>query len=200
MRIRGVSQAIALATATISVTAGVAEAHTGLPGHTHGFADGVLHPLSGLDHIGAMLAVGLWAASLGGRALWAVPSAFVALLAAGAAIGMSFSGGLPLVEAMITASVVVLGLVVAADLRLPVLPAAALVGLFAVFHGLSHGAEMPAMAQPLAYGAGFILATATLHLGGIGLGIGLHRLSGRVATRAAGALTACLGVALALAG
>lgn len=199
MQHRNPGRAIALAAAALTLTAGAAQAHTGVPGHTHGFADGAMHPLTGLDHIAAMVAVGLWAASLGGRAVWAVPAAFVSLLTAGAAIGMG-TGGLPAVEAMITASVIVLGLVVAVNLRLPVAPAAALVGVFAIFHGLSHGAEMPAMAQPLAYGAGFVLATATLHLAGIGLGFGLQRVSPRLATRAAGALTACVGVGLAIAG
>ena len=139
------------AAALLLLTAGFAEAHPGLPGHTHGFFDGVAHPVSGLDHIAAMVAVGLWAASLGGRALWAVPSAFVALLGVGAVFGVA-GFAVPWVEAGITASVVVLGLLVAANVRLPTVPAAALVGLFAVFHGVSHGAEMPAMADPLAYG------------------------------------------------
>jgi urease accessory protein len=190
--------------AVLVLTGGIAQAHTGLPGHTHGFADGVLHPLTGIDHMAAMVAVGLWATSLGGRARWAVPAAFVALLTVGAGLGLGalgLGGAAPsLVEAVIAASVVVLGLVVAADLRLPVLPAAALVGVFAVFHGIAHGAEMPDMASPLAYGAGFVLATASLHLTGIGLGTGLARVSGRVLTRAAGALTAAFGVALAIAG
>jgi urease accessory protein len=96
--------------------------------------------------------------------------------------------------------VVVLGFAVATDLRLPVVPAASLVGVFAIFHGIAHGAEMPAMAAPLAYGAGFVLATASLHLAGIGLGTALSRLSGRVVTRAAGALTAAFGLLLAFAG
>lgn len=198
-QLRRSGRAAALVAVALALGAGVAQAHTGVPGHTHGLVDGAMHPLTGLDHIAAMVAVGLWAATLGGRAVWAVPAAFVSLLAAGAVIGMG-NPGLPMVEAMIIASVIVLGLVVATGLRLPVLPAAALVGVFAVFHGLSHGAEMPAMAQPLAYGAGFVLATATLHLAGIGLGLGLQRMSPRLATRAAGALTACIGVALAVAG
>jgi urease accessory protein len=106
----------------------------------------------------------------------------------------------PWVEAAITASVVVLGLLVALNVRLPTLPAAALVGLFAVFHGVSHGAEMPAMADPLAYGLGFLLATAALHASGIWLGTGLSRLDGPVLSRAAGAATVGAGVVLAFAG
>jgi urease accessory protein len=94
----------------------------------------------------------------------------------------------------------VLGLAVATDLRLPVVPAAVLVGVFAIFHGISHGAEMPEMAAPLAYGAGFVLATTALHLAGIGLGTALPRVLGRVVTRAAGALTAAFGLLLAFAG
>lgn len=199
MNITRLTRVTSAALALLLVTAGFAEAHPGLPGHSHGFFDGVAHPLSGLDHIAAMVAVGLWAASLGGRALWAVPCAFVALLGIGAVLGVA-GVAVPWVEAAITASVVVLGLLVALNVRLPTVPAAALVGLFAVFHGVSHGAEMPAMADPLAYGLGFLLATAALHASGIGLGVGLSRLGGPVLSRAAGALTVGAGVVLAFAG
>jgi urease accessory protein len=142
-----------------------AAAHTG---HVDGsgFLSGFLHPLGGLDHLLAMVAVGLWAAQTGGRALWMLPVAFVTMLAGGALIGIS-GLELPMVEAGIAASVAVLGLLVVLNKRVPVYAAMALVGVFAVFHGHAHGAEMPAAAHPLLFGAGFILSTVLLHGAGI---------------------------------
>jgi urease accessory protein len=144
-------------------------------GDTNGFAHGVMHPLGGVDHVLVMVAVGLFAARLGGRALWAVPAAFVAMMAAGGALGMA-GIAVPFVEVGIALSVIALGLAVALRRDMPVALAMALVGFFAVFHGHAHGAEMPASASGLAYGAGFILATAALHLSGIGAGIAIARL------------------------
>ena len=143
------------------VAAPLAQAHPGHEGHdfTWDFSGGFAHPLSGWDHLLAMIAVGLWAAQLGGRARWLVPSAFVGVMALGAALGhagLMFPG----VEQGIAASVLVLGLLIATAVRLPVAAGMALVGLFAGFHGIAHGAEMPATAGGLSYGAGFILATA----------------------------------------
>lgn len=142
-----------------------AAAHTG---HADGagFLHGFLHPLGGIDHLLAMVGVGLWAAQLGGRALWLLPVAFVTMLAGGAVLGMA-GVELPLVEAGIAASVAVLGLLVVLNKRVPVAAGMALVGAFAVFHGHAHGAEMPAAAQPLLYGFGFAVATALLHGAGI---------------------------------
>lgn len=174
-------------------------AHTGVAPHGHGFVAGFAHPVFGLDHLAAMVAVGLWAARLGGRALWAVPAAFVTLLAGGAVVGAS-GLGLPAVEMVITASVVVLGLLAALGLRLPLAPAAALVAAFGVFHGHAHGAEMPALADPLAYGLGFAAATALLHAAGLGLGLMLPRTGAAWAPRLAGAAIAAFGVALPLLG
>jgi urease accessory protein len=150
-------------------------AHTGV-GDTRGFMHGFGHPLSGIDHILAMVGVGLFAARLGGRALWLVPSAFVAMMALGGAAGM-YGLNLPWVETGIALSVVVLGLAVAFNLSLSALGAAALVGFFAVFHGHAHGAEMPVDASGLGYAAGFMIATALLHASGIALGLGLDRLA-----------------------
>lgn len=148
---------------------GAADAHTfGVP-HEH-FTAGFLHPLGGFDHLLAMIAVGLWAAQLGGRALWAVPAAFVTMMAVGGALGMS-GVALPQVELGIAGSLLVLGALIAAWSRLPVAGGAALVGFFALFHGFAHGAEMPVEAAAFGYGAGFVLATALLH--GIGLAAGL---------------------------
>jgi urease accessory protein len=123
----------------------------------------------GLDHLLAMLAVGLWAAQLGGRWTWAVPLAFVGSMAAGGALG--FAGArLPLVEPMIAASVLALGLLVALRVRLR-WSGLALVGAFAVFHGIAHAAEIPAEASRLVYVAGFVLASVLLHATGVALGM-----------------------------
>jgi urease accessory protein len=164
------------------------------PGHGDalGFAHGFLHPIGGLDHVLAMVAVGLFAANLGGRALWAVPASFMALMAAGGLLGMA-GVGLPYVEAGIALSVLVLGAVVALGARWPVGAAMALVGMFAIFHGHAHGAEMPADASGAAYAAGFVAATGLLHLAGIGIGLAVR--SGAV-RRLGGAAVALAGVGL----
>lgn len=151
-------------------------AHPGAGAHVDAL-HGLLHPLTGLDHILAMLAVGIFAAQLGGRSLWAVPGAFVLAMVAGAALG--FVGmPLPLVEPVIAGSVVVLGCVVAMGARVPLAPAMALVASFAVFHGHAHGAEGAATAAFPGHAAGFVLATGALHLAGILLGGALTRLGG----------------------
>ena len=132
-------------------------------------AAGFVHPFLGLDHLLAMLAVGVWAAQLGGRWVWAVPFAFVSAMAAGGAL--AFAGiALPIVEPAIAASVLVLGLVVALRVRLGA-SALPLAGLFALFHGAAHAAEIPADASPVVYAAGLLLATALLHAAGIALGM-----------------------------
>jgi urease accessory protein len=181
----------------VALAPAVASAHTGI-GQTAGFFHGFWHPIGGIDHVLAMVAVGLFAAQLDGRALWAVPATFVAVMAAGGALGMA-GMALPAVEVGIALSVVVLGLVVLASRRWPLGLAMALVGVFALFHGHAHGAEMPVDASGLAYGLGFVLATALMHLAGIGLGIGLARLAagpgGRL-TRAGGAAISLAGLAL----
>lgn len=167
------------------------------PGHgdAHGLLAGLIHPVGGLDHVLAMVAVGLFAAHLGGRALWAVPAAFVALMAFGGALAMN-GAGLPFVETGIALSVVVFGLMLASGAALPVGLAAGLVGFFAIFHGQAHGAELPAGASSLAYAAGFVIATAALHGAGIGLGIGAGRLASTRAVRFGGAAMAAAGAGL----
>lgn len=185
---------VAAAVALWCFTGGPAFAHVGL-GHVTGFAHGFVHPLSGLDHIIAMVAVGLYAANLGGRNLWLVPSAFVATMIIGGILGYSgFS--LPLVEGGIGLSVVVMSLVVAAGVNLPTGAAMALVSLFALFHGHAHGSEGTALASFLPYAAGFVIATASLHFAGIGLGLGLDKFG----TSASLALKRAVGVAGAIAG
>jgi urease accessory protein len=183
---------IAAAVSLVAVP-GAALAH---PGHADvaGFSQGFAHPLGGLDHVLAMVAVGVYAALLGGRALWAVPAAFVGAMATGAALG---AAGVPMphVEIAITLSVVALGLAVALRIGLPTLGAMTLVGLFAVFHGHAHGAEMVMEAGGPAYAAGFLLATALLHGAGLAAGLLTARSAPRLAPMAGGAM-ALAGVAL----
>ena len=169
-------------------------AHSG-HGDTSGFVAGFLHPVGGLDHVLAMVAVGLFAAHLGGRALWAVPAAFVALMAVGGALGMN-GANVPYVETGIALSVVVFGLTLASGAALPVGLAVGLVGFFSIFHGHAHGAEMPANASGAAYAAGFLIATALLHGAGIALGMGAARLASQRAVRIGGAAMAAAGVGL----
>jgi urease accessory protein len=174
----------------------LAQAHPGHDGHdlTWDFSGGFAHPLSGWDHLLAMIAVGLWAAQLGGRARWLVPAAFVTVMALGAALGRT-GAIFPGVEQGIAASVLVLGLLIAAAVRLPVTAGMTLVGVFAIFHGFAHGVEMPATAGGLLYGAGFVVATALLHAIGVGLGVLAARTSAN-ATKLAGWAIAASGVML----
>jgi urease accessory protein len=186
---------IGLLTAALTLIPAAAFAHTGA-GEMHGFVWGFVHPLGGLDHILAMVTVGIFAWQLGGRALWLVPATFVLLMAAGAAFGMA---GLPLpfVELGIAASVIVLGSIVAFARGAPIAVAVGIVGLFAIFHGHVHGTEMVLNAAGGAYAAGFLLATALLHLAGIALGCAIGRLAdGRAAYQLGGALVALAGLAI----
>ncbi|MFA6287242.1 MAG: HupE/UreJ family protein [Opitutaceae bacterium] len=175
----------------------IASAHPGHDGD-HGFgwdfSGGFVHPLGGWDHLLAMIAVGLWAAQLGGRARWLVPAAFVSVMTLGAVLG---HGGLQIAgtEQGIAASVLVLGLLVATAARLPAAASMAIVGVFALFHGLAHGAEMPATSAGLSYGLGFVLATSLLHAAGLGLGQLTARKSA-VIPQTAGAAIALVGVAM----
>lgn len=156
---------------------------------------GLSHPLSGADHILAMVAVGLWASQIGGRALVAVPAAFVGTMALGFLLAVS-GIEIPFVEPAILASVIGLGLLVATAARLPVAASAAVVGLFALFHGHAHGGELGA-AGAIQFGLGFLVATAALHAAGVGLGIALGRM-GPLVTRLLGVVTAVGGAALVL--
>jgi urease accessory protein len=171
-----------------------AQAHTGV-GDTSGFAHGFLHPIGGIDHVLVMVAVGLFAVHLGGRALWLVPLAFVSMMIVGGTLGMA-GMQLPLAEIGIGLSVVILGLAVAFGLNLPTVAAMAMVGLFAIFHGHAHGAEMPESTSGLEYATGFVIATATLHGCGIGIGLLLGKLSEAQGTR----VSRFAGGAMALAG
>jgi len=184
------------ALALVALTA-PAYAHPGTA-IVNSFAGGFFHPLTGLDHVLAMVAVGLWAAQQGGRALWAWPLAFVSVMLVGGALGVA-GVAMPFVEPGILASILVLGLMVAFAVRLPVATGAAIVGVFALMHGHAHGAEMGGHTA-LLFAAGFTLATALLHGAGIAIGLSARRLTSKWALRAAGAATAVLGFGLALAG
>jgi len=188
---------IALVSLAAAITAGfstAAFAHIG--DHSHmSFTEGLLHPFSGLDHVLAMVAVGLWASQLGGRALWLLPLTFPVVMAAGAVLGFG-GASLAWIEIGIAASVVVLGAMVAFRAHPSLAVSVPLIGLFALLHGYSHGVDLPAEASALTYGAGFIVATGVLHLIGIGLGLSFNRLPVRFATRTAGGAIAVLGVAL----
>ena len=175
----------------------LAHAHTGVS-TTHDFLHGLAHPLTGIDHICAMIAVGLWAAQRGGRALWAVPLTFVTVMAVGGALGMA-GLAIPFAEKGIVLSVLMLGVLIAASIRLPLIASTLIVALFAVFHGHAHGVEMSDTASGLVYGAGFVLATACLHLGGIGLGMLTQKVSAPYFVRIAGGAIAGCGMYLMLA-
>ena len=162
------------------------------PNHAgDGFTAGLSHPLLGADHLLAMLAVGFWAARFGGLARWGIPAAFVTAMLAGALLGL---GGFPWTgdDATIAASVLVLGLMIAFAMRLPAAAGAALIAGFALFHGHAHFTELPAGAAFAPFAAGMLIATALLHIAGIGLAAGLGRF-GAWLPRACGALTALAG-------
>lgn len=161
----------------------------------HGsFAAGFSHPLFGADHILAMVGVGLWAFLVGGRANWAIPAAFVATMMLGFVAALA-GIGLPFVEPVIAASVVVLGLLALVALQVPTPVGMAVVGFFALFHGYAHGGEL-GEATSSSFMVGFALATALLHAAGVGIGFAGNALShrGRIATRIAGGLTALGGL------
>lgn len=142
----------------------------GVHSHEAGLIAGFLHPFSGLDHLLAMLAVGLWAAQQGGRALWALPASFVAAMAIGGAVGV-MGIALPGIESGIALSVLVLGLLVAMQSRWALGLACAMTGFFALFHGMAHGQEMPIMASSWTYAAAMLTATGLLHASGVFAGV-----------------------------
>jgi len=159
---------------TYLFTSSLAFAHTGV-GETHGSLAGLAHPFSGFDHLVAMVAVGLWSAQLGGRATWMVPLSFVSVMAMSAILSMFFAP-IPFIEGGISLSILVLGLLIAAAIRLPILLSAIIVGIFALFHGFAHGSEMPVSSDALTYAGGFIISTALLHLAGIGLAVAFQKV------------------------
>ena len=187
----------ALLAAFLAPTAALA--HTGVS-ETSGFVHGFMHPLGGLDHQLAMILVGIFAYQLGGRALWLVPLTFVGIMAFGGFLGIA-GIPVPFIELGIALSVIVLGAIVAFGVKVPVAAAMGIVGLFAIFHGHAHGSEMPMDASGLEYGLGFMLATASLHAVGIGIGfmIGMTtKWLGNNVYRVAGGLASVAGVGILL--
>jgi urease accessory protein len=192
-----VTRSILALISVFAVMAGPAFAHSGAAS-VSGLSAGFWHPLSGPDHILAMVAVGILAAQTGGRALWLAPVAFIAAMAAGAGLGIA-GVAVPLVEPGIAGSVVILGAVIAAGRRLTPAAAMGLVAALAVFHGHAHGAEMPATASVLAYGLGFAAATALLHGTGIGLAMAARtpgERAARLVLRTGGGALAAAGMAM----
>jgi urease accessory protein len=183
------AQAAALLT---TLWAQTAYAHL-LKGQAYGFLTGFLHPISGADHVLAMVAVGLWGAQLGAPAIWVLPVAFPLVMAMGGMLG--FLGvPLPGVEYGIAASAILLGAAVAFEVRPPVVVAGLLVGFFAIFHGHAHGTELPAGESALLYSMGFVIATGCLHALGIGIGT-VHRWTwGQKLLRASGTMVAAGGI------
>ena len=188
-----------LAALAAIITPTAAFAHTGNGiAHVHGIAQGFMHPVTGADHVMAMLAVGFLAYVIGGRALWLVPAAFVSMMAVGGALGMS-GVNLPFVELGIGLSIVAIGAAAAFGQNFSISAAMTLVGTFAVFHGFAHGAEMPADASGLTYGVGFMSATALLHAAGIAACFTVAKIAGKygkVAARLGGGAAALAGVAM----
>ncbi len=162
-------------------------------GQAAGFVTGLQHPVSGLDHVLAMISVGLWGAQLGNPAVWLLPVVFPIVMAFGGFLGLV---GIPLpgTEIGIAVSAILLGLMVALEARPPLWVAAGLVGFFGIFHGYAHGTELPAGENALLYSVGFVIATGCLHGVGIGLGVAHRWAAGRVALRVAGAAVALAGL------
>jgi urease accessory protein len=162
-------------------------------GQAAGFVTGLLHPISGLDHVVAMIAVGLWGAQLGRPAIWVLPVTFPLVMAMGGFLGL-IGVPLPATELGIAVSALALGLAVAAAWRPPLGVAAVMVGFFAIFHGYAHGTELPVGQSGLTYSLGFVMATGCLHAFGIAIGVVHIWPAGRIVLRALGALVAAAGV------
>lgn len=167
----------------------LAHAEEGVAG---GLASGFMHPLLGLDHLVAMVAVGLWGAQLGRPAIWVLPITFPTVMAMGGLMGV-LGIPLPFIEVGVALSAVVLGVLVAMNTRPALWVAAVIVGAFAVFHGYAHGTELPDAANPLAYGVGFVVATGLLHLTGILIGLLIRWPAGAQVVRAGGGLIGLVG-------
>jgi urease accessory protein len=185
------------ATTALLLAGGVAQAHPGHAGHG-GLYPGFAHPFSGLDHVLAMIAVGILSAQIGGRAIWILPITFIGLMIGGAALNFAHVP-VPFVEQGIAASVLVLGLLIASSLKMHASYCAAIIGLFAAFHGYAHAAEMTSGAAAANYALGFVSATAALHAVGIGIGIAGQRIASSGLVRLGGAAIAACGLMLILA-
>jgi urease accessory protein len=192
MMTRKIRYVIAYTLAVIAFVADSAVAHmqTGL---AQGFTSGFLHPLLGPDHLIAMFAVGLWGAQLRHPAIWMLPITFPVVMAVGGVLGV-MRMPLPFVEVGVATSAIILGGMIATHTRPPLWIAALMVGAFAVFHGFAHGVELPKAVNPLAYGAGFVVATGLLHLAGIIIGLLVYWPARAKAVRACGGVIALVGV------
>jgi len=188
----------AIVVSLVSVMPAPALAHVGF-GATSGLQSGFIHPFAGVDHLLAMVAIGIWAAQVGGRAKWVIPATFVSVMILAGAIGM-FGVEIPFVEVGIVLSVIVLGLLIAGAVKWSLPVGALLVTLFAFFHGHAHGTEIPVGVDAIPYSAGFSIATVILHAVGILLGSMAPRLLTRSAIRVTGGVIAAAGVALAVSG
>ena len=175
----------------------VALAHTNGTVHSD-FMHGFTHPLGGFDHLLAMVAVGIWGAQIGGRAIWVLPSLFVIALVLGGALGLS-GIVLPFIESGIIASVLILGVMIATASKLPLVVSSSIVAIFAIFHGSAHGAEMPASISAAWYAIGFAMASALLHFSGMGIGSLLKKDKKLIISRVTGSVITLLGVYLAIA-
>ncbi len=160
---------------------------------TGGFMAGYLHPLTGLDHLLAMVAVGIWGATLGVPLMWALPVAFPFMMVVGGVLAI-FGLPLPFVELGVALSVLVLGAAIALRWKAPMLMAVAIVAFFGLLHGYAHGSELPGSAAPAAYAAGFVISTGLLHLAGIAFGNVEKTRHGSKILQAAGALIALVGL------
>lgn len=170
-----------------------AQAHM-LGGPMGGFGSGFEHPLLGPDHFLAMLAVGLWGAQLGGRAVWSLPATFPLIMCLGGIAGMTEIVPMPFMELGIGLSVVVLGLAIAVRWRAHEFIALALISVFAIFHGYAHGQELPGAADPAAYAVGFVVATGLIHVAGVAIGMLLGKVSGGRLIQVLGGLVALCGL------
>lgn len=192
--IRFLSRIIAVAVGLF--VSSLAFAHTGHD-HAEGLYFGIAHPIGGLDHLLAMLGVGIWAAQIGGKSRFVLPLAFVGVMLLGGALGMT-GMNLPYIEEGILGSVMVLGLLLSLAFNVPLLAGALIVGFFAIFHGYAHGAEMPISSGALAYMFGFALSTALLHIAGV-FGVNAIKDQARlIATRISGLVLMLAGAYLAI--
>src|SRR5690348_11217604 len=184
--------AVAVAILALALLAAEPASAHSVGGSAAGFGAGFLHPLSGFDHLLAMVCVGIWGAELGAPAIWLLPIAFPLIMALGGALGV-LGVPLPASELLIAVSVVVLGTLVASARKVPLAVALAIVAVFAIAHGHAHGVELPNSADALAFTVGFVLATGLLHLAGIAIGVLTRWQTGVVAVRACGVAVAVAG-------